>query len=164
MKSQELIDLLTKLDPSTDLYLEVDGKLLSLEKVNPGNFFGTAVLSSRVDFDITRAEQTLISCLQFQKENLPLVIDRIERAIGKERVERVITAFEEFQKKQEEANEVVEQNIELDYEGDMDSATAERILLNYYKGGGGDIEQVKEAKAVLGEAKSKEIFAQRNGN
>lgn len=168
MKVKDLREALSKYDDEFTVYLNVDNKLIQLDTISPAQFYKTISINSRVDFDILRAEQTLLSTLQLDRDNLSgLLLDRIVRALGQSRVDSIVSAFDEFKKKEEEERELnkdlieeLENSMNLEYDGDMDEESAEKILRNYYKGGGGDINEVKEAKSILGEERSKKIFTE----
>lgn len=180
IKVSALIEELQKLPADNDLFLEVDGKILPLEAVKPGQFFQSNLLSARIEFDVIRAEQTLLSCLQFQRDQLTgVTLERIQRAITADRVDRIVKAFDEFNKQQEENKEAIEEIKENINRQDAfvseevpkekkpkakrskknELADAEAVLTRFYSGDKSDgIEAVKEAKAAVGEERSTEIF------
>lgn len=183
MKVKSLIEELNKIDGENDLFLEVDGKLFHLETVRLGQFFKSNVLSARVDFDIVRAEQTLLSALQFSPEALTgTVLERLERAMGSERVRRISDAFNEHMEKtkqeQEDNKELIEEIQEsinrqevFQEEAPTKKAKAkkpkkigklkdaEAILARFYSGDKSDgVDLVKSAKALVGEERATEIF------
>ncbi len=180
MKVSELVNELSTIDGENDLFLEVDGKLYKVEMVRTGQFFKSNVISARVDFDIVRAEQTLISCLQFQRDQLKgYVLDRIERALGKERVEKITKSFDEFaeqsKKEQEENKELIEEiqekvNSQTGFEGDEPPSLTEQLeeipldvaktmLKEFYSGKKSySVDELKLAKSLVGDEESKQIF------
>ena len=188
MKVQDLIDQLNALKDGGvsdfEVYIDVDGKLLPLETLRMGQFYKSVNLSARVDFDIIRAEQTLLSALQFQPEELKgVVLARIERAIGTERVAEITKAFNEFKEKelkeQEENKDLIEKiqedinrqeifteeeekpvKVKKAKKSKKNSLVdAESILTRFYSGNKSDgIEAVKEAKKLVGEERANEIF------
>lgn len=186
MKVAQLITELQALNQDNDLFVEVDGKILALELVKPGQFFQSSLLSARVDFDVVRAEQTLLSCLQFQRDQLTgITLDRINRALTKERVDAIIKAFDDFNasqvKEQEENKELIEEIQESINRQDVfqeekpttkkskvkksskknDLTDAEAILTRFYSGDKSDgLDAVKSAKELVGADRAKEIFEQ----
>ena len=173
MKVGRLKELLANLDDDNTIYLDVDEKLIDIDYVNVGQFYKSNVIKSRVEFDIIRAEKTLISLLQFQPEELKDEMkSRIERAIGSDRLEFIRSAVEEHKKKQQEEveqnkdliNEIQEKiNSDTGFEDEteevvLDEDKAEKLLTSFYSGAKESIELVKKAKELLGSEKSEEIF------
>jgi hypothetical protein len=184
MKVSELKEKIADLDGDNDLFIEVDGKMYALEILKRGQFFKSQVLAARVDFDVFRAEQTLVSVLQYQREDLTgLLYERIERAMGKERLNKIIIAFDEHEEKRkkelEENKDLIEEitesiNRQEAFEDEapakakkkiaskakkLGKTEAEKVLGRFYSGDkSDDIETVKQAKVLLGENKAKAIF------
>ena len=183
MKVSELKQKLQEVEEDNDLFIEVDGKMYALEIMKRGQFFKSQVLMARVEFDVIRAEQTLVSVLQYQREELTgLLYERIERAMGKERLTKIITAFDEHEEKRkkelEENKELIEEiteniNRQEAFEeepkkkskkkakkvGKASAVEAEEILIRFYSGDKTDgIEAVKKAKEIIGEDRAKELF------
>jgi hypothetical protein len=182
MRVSELKEKIADIDGDNDLFIEVDGKMYALEILKRGQFFKSQVLMARVEFDVIRAEQTLVSVLQYQREELTgILYDRIERAMGKERLDKIILAFDEHEEKRkkelEENKDLIEEITEninrqeafeepvktkkkvASKSKKLGKAEAEKVLTRFYSGNkSDDIEVVKQAKNMLGENKAKAIF------
>lgn len=184
MKASELKKLIAEVPDDNDVFLEIDGKLQNLEYIRNGQFFKSTVICARLEYDIIRAEQTLLNCLQFQRHELKdAVLGRIERAIGSDRLNKIITAFDEAaeknKKEQEENKELIEdiqESINRQEVFDEEPVVAkkvkkatpakvkskkdaEAILMKFYSGDKTDgVDLVKAAKEKVGEDKAKEIF------
>lgn len=107
MKAKEVIAELSKLNPESDVFISTDGKLTAIEQIANGQFFRSANIITKIEYDVVRAEQTLLSCLAYQRDQLNgLVLDRIERALGKERVTMITAEFDRDKSKKEKEAEL----------------------------------------------------------
>jgi len=173
MKVARLKELIANLDDDNTIYLDVDDKLIDIDCVAVGQFYKSNIIKSRVEFDIIRAEKTLISLLQFQPEEMKDEIkQKIERAIGSERVEFIKLAIEDHKKKlekeKEENKELIEEiqekiNSDTGFEDETEEEElteekAEQMLTSFYSGAKLDVSAVKKAKHLLGDQKAEEIF------
>lgn len=103
MKVKDLISKLQEMNQESDVFFKLDDKLVLLEDVIAGQFFRSVNILGKFEYDVLRAEQTLLSCLAYQRDQLNgLVRARIERAIGVSRVEMIISEFDKDKKQKEE--------------------------------------------------------------
>lgn len=113
MKAKEVIEELQKLNPESDVFISTDGKLTAIEQISKGQFFRSANIIAQFEYDVVRAEQTLLSCLAYQRDQLTgLVLNRIERALGKERVAMITAEFDRDKSVKEEEQELNKEELD----------------------------------------------------
>lgn len=113
MKVKAVIEELQKLSPDADVFISTDGKLTAIEQIAKGQFFRSANIITQFEYDVVRAEQTLLSCLAYQRDQLTgLVLSRIERALGKERVEMITAEFDRDKSVKQEEQDLNQEELD----------------------------------------------------